>query len=168
MGLRIPKYILDADIEKCFDKIDHSSLLRKIDSPAIIKKQVKAWLDAKIIEKEMEIDNTSGTPQGGIISPLLCNIALNGLEKEVIRNHLKSKNRNFTRVNKGDLLFCRYADDFVVAHENLEKVEETKKVIQNRLSKIGLTLSEEKTRIVHSIKEHHGQRPGINFLGFRI
>ncbi len=82
---KVPKYILDADIAECFDKIDHEALLIKLDTFPKFKKQIKAWLKAGILDS-LDLKNpTAGTPQGGVISPLLCNIALHGLEK-----HLKS------------------------------------------------------------------------------
>lgn len=86
-----PKYVYDADIRKCFDRIDHDALLEKLNTFPIMKKQIRAWLKAGVMEdyantsKPGEITETKeGTPQGGIVSPLLANIALHGLE-----NHLK-------------------------------------------------------------------------------
>ena len=70
-----PKYILDADIAKCFDKIDHNKLLAKLETYPILKRQVKAWLKSGVIDKSWSATN-EGTPQGGVVSPLLANIAL--------------------------------------------------------------------------------------------
>jgi RNA-directed DNA polymerase len=78
-----PKYFLDADIEGCFDNIQHEYLLRKLNTTNMYRNQIRAWLKAGILdhtEKEAGPPNETGTPQGGIISPLLSNIALHGME----------------------------------------------------------------------------------------
>jgi RNA-directed DNA polymerase len=169
-----PKWVYDADIRKCFDRIDHDALLDKLNTYPQMERQIRAWLKAGIMEgyantlKEDPVDPTIlGTPQGGIISPLLANIALHGLEF-----HLKSyvaelpikPNPSSGRgraVKSKALGFVRYADDFVLIHENKEILElcviETKKW----LSQIGLEISEEKS----SLRDGRG---GFNFLGFQI
>ena len=80
-----PKYVLDADISKCFDQINHQKLLTKINTFPKLRKQIKAWLKAEIIDyvKHERTPNKQGTPQGGVISPLLSNIALQGLENRI-------------------------------------------------------------------------------------
>ncbi len=80
---RKPKYVLDADISKCFDKIDHTALLNKIGYNGKVRQQVKAWLKSGVVDNNTFLETEEGTPQGGVISPLLANIALHGLE-----NHL--------------------------------------------------------------------------------
>jgi RNA-directed DNA polymerase len=74
------KYVLDADIEKCFDRINHTALLKKIDTFPVLSRQISAWLKAGYQEKGKLFSTEEGTPQGGVISPLLSNIALHGLE----------------------------------------------------------------------------------------
>jgi len=74
------KYVLDGDIRKCFDTIDHNHLLNKLDTSPGIKAQIRSWLTAGIMEGENLYPSTKGTPQGGVISPLLANIALHGME----------------------------------------------------------------------------------------
>lgn len=164
-----PKYVLDADIAKCFDKINHDKLLKKLDSPSIIKNQIKAWLKADIMtlyanrQKEV-ISPTMGTPQGGAISPLLANIALHGLG-----NHLKQWYANSAYPNKRqgkkqrakELGFIRYADDFVIICRHLEALEEAKVITETWLLKMGLTLKETKTKIKPTTE-------GLVFLGFNI
>ncbi|KAI2504828.1 reverse transcriptase (mitochondrion) [Fragilaria crotonensis] len=71
-----PKYVLDGDIRKCFDQIDHDALLAKLDTFPAMHRQVRAWLKAKIIMQDETIFPQKGTPQGGVLSPLLANIAL--------------------------------------------------------------------------------------------
>lgn len=75
-----PKYVLDGDIRKCFDRINHDALLRKLDTFPMMHRQVEAWLKAKVVLQDEMIFPEKGTPQGGVLSPLLANIALNGIE----------------------------------------------------------------------------------------
>lgn len=74
------KFVLDADIQKCFDQINHQALLQKINQKGKIKQQIKAWLNSGVIDQGVFTATSEGTPQGGIISPLLANIALHGME----------------------------------------------------------------------------------------
>src|SRR4028118_435030 len=73
-------YVLDADIAKCFDRIDHKALLRKLNTSPTIRRQIRAWLKAGVMDEMQYFDTSEGTPQGGVISPLLANIALHGME----------------------------------------------------------------------------------------
>jgi len=101
-----PKYVLDADIEKCFDRISHDVLLIKLNAIQPIIQLVRAWLKAGIVDGDELIFPEAGTPQGGVISPLLANVALHGLE-EVIAQAAPRKYR---------AIVIRYADD-LVRHE---------------------------------------------------
>lgn len=173
MGLyRQPKYILDADISKCFDSISHESILMKLDnSPHIIRRQVKAWLKAGIMKTRdtTEIESRdAGTPQGGVISPLLANIAIDGLERAVNDCLLQKRDTGKTRKNKGELTYVRYADDFIVAHKDLEVIERVKERVEEYLEPLGLELSKAKTKIVHSLDYYESNKPGTNFLGFHV
>ncbi len=96
-----PKWALDADIAKCFDRIDHATLLRKIDANPAVTRQIKAWLKAGVVDKGELFPTAAGTPQGGTISPLLANIALHGLE-ELIEHRYPGRNKP---------ALIRYADD---------------------------------------------------------
>ncbi|MEQ9021902.1 MAG: reverse transcriptase domain-containing protein, partial [Pseudomonadales bacterium] len=78
-----PKYVLDADIAKCFDKINHEKLLEKLKTFPTIRRQIKAWLKAGVIDRKQWFPASEGTPQGGVISPLLANIALHGMENRI-------------------------------------------------------------------------------------
>jgi RNA-directed DNA polymerase len=150
------KYILDADIAKCFDRINHKKLLEKLDTSPRIRRQIKAWLKADIcdFEKHERTPNHQGTPQGGLISPLLSNIALHGLE-----NRIKQV--------KGASLI-RYANDFVILHENLEMLEKCQRITQEWLAQYDLELKPEKTRIGHTLHKWNDQEPGFDFLGFNV
>ena len=117
------KYVLDADIAKCFDKISHKKLLQKLNTFPKLRRQVRAWLKADICDfvKHERNPNREGTPQGGVISPLLANIALHGMEQRIkeYAATLKGGKRN----NQRSLSLIRYADDFVIIHEKLEVVK---------------------------------------------
>ena len=160
------KYVLDADIKGCFDNIDHSKLIRKVNTYPKISRQIKAWLKAGILDSGVFQRTNKGTPQGGVISPLLANIALHGLENLVKEYASSLPGAKVT--NRYALNLIRYADDFVIMHKNLEVVKQCKKLVVKFLDNIGLTLNEVKTKIVHTRYEYKGQKPGFNFLGFYV
>jgi RNA-directed DNA polymerase len=74
------KYVLDADIAQCFDRINHDALLDKLHTSPTLRRQIRAWLKAGVMDGDQCFPTSEGTPQGGVISPLLANIALHGLE----------------------------------------------------------------------------------------
>ena len=154
-----PKYVLDADIAKCFDRINHQKLLAKLNTFPKLRKQIKAWLKAEIVDftKNETTPNHQGTPQGGVISPLLSNIALHGLE-----NRLKQV------WGLSEVALIRYADDFVILHHKLEKVKKCQAIISEWLREYDLELNSEKTRIVHTLNKLDDKKPGFDFLGFNI
>ena len=156
------KYVFDADISKCFDRIDHEALLYKLNTFPALRRQVKSWLKAGyILDHQWEKTHT-GTPQGGVISPLLANIALHGLEQH-IRSCFKSN-----ATTKYELGIVRYADDFVILHKNLKVLEACIKGASEFLASIGLELHPDKTRVVHTLNSYDNHKPGFNFLGFNI
>lgn len=154
-------WILDADISGCFDHIAHEPLLAHIP---VFRTTVRRWLKAGVVELGHYTQTEAGTPQGGVISPLLCNIALGGMERLFGcetpdgRYLLPSKRKG---LNRGVSLI-RYADDFVVtAPSRAVLVEHVIPLLTAFLAERGLTLSEAKTRIVH-------RDEGFHFLGFTI
>jgi RNA-directed DNA polymerase len=154
------KWVLDADIAKCFDKINHYYLLEKIgDCPVKFKRQIRMWLKSGFIEDKSLFPTEEGTPQGGVISPLLANIALHGIENKL--NEWVKTWKGSKRTNLSSFSFIRYADDFVVIHESKEIVEEAKEIISSFIEPIGLQLKDEKTKIVHTTE-------GFDFLGFNV
>nr|WP_307785910.1 group II intron reverse transcriptase/maturase [Okeania sp. KiyG1] len=168
-----PKYVLDADISKCFDRINHDALLGKIgQSP--YRRLIKQWLKSGVIDNNQFLESVEGTPQGGVISPLLANIALHGMEERLmefaktldIRNDNGEKYKK--RQKKESLTLIRYADDFVILHEDIKVVLQAKAVIQEWLNQVGLELKPEKTKIAHTLEEYEGNKPGFDFLGFTI
>lgn len=157
------KWILDADFAKCFDNINHAKLLARCEQFPSLQRQLKAWLKAGIMDGRERSETAKGTPQGGVISPLLANVALHGLEVAV-EQHWKSKLRpnpkepNYQNKPKT----VRYADDLVVLHPDKNTVERLKDFIsQWAMKEVGLEFKESKTSIVH-IKE------GVNFLGINL
>jgi RNA-directed DNA polymerase len=154
------KWVLDADIAKCFDRINHNYLLEKLgDTPVTFKRQVKAWLKSGYLENKTLFPSEEGTPQGGVISPLLANIALHGIENKL--NEWVRTWKGTKRDNLRTFSFIRYADDFVVIHKSKEVIEKAKTIIEECLEPIGLKLKPEKTRIVHTSE-------GFDFLGFNV
>jgi RNA-directed DNA polymerase len=150
-----PVWILEADIKACFDEICHQWML---DNILIDKTILNKWLKAGYIESGKCFPTHKGTPQGGIISPILMNMTLDGLEAAV----RKAVPDRITRNTRSKVNFIRYADDFIVTGATREILEEqVKPVIESFLQQRGLKLSEEKTSIVQ-IEE------GFNFLGQNI
>jgi len=144
-----PQWILDADIKGCFDNIDHNWLEAHIPMDRSI---LRKWLKAGFVEKGRLFPTEAGTPQGGIISPLLANMVLDGLER-----HLKDAFPRRAKIN-----FIRYADDFVITAVSQEIiVNEVKPLVETFLAERGLTLSAEKTRVIH-VSE------GFDFLGWNV
>lgn len=160
-----PKYVLDADITGCFDNINHDKLLNKLNSYPQLNRQVKAWLKSGVMENKDLIPTDKGTPQGGVISPLLANIALHGMESE-IKQYARTL-KGCKRDNERSLSLIRYADDFVILHKDLNVIIKCKEIIKNWLEEVGLELKPEKTHISHTLNEYEGN-VGFDFLGFNI
>jgi len=160
-----PKWVLDADISKCFDRINHKYLLDKCHTYPEMRKQIRAWLKAGILDGEEYAFPELGTPQGGVISPLLANIALHGLRAS-LDNYINTLGGHRPN-NRQSLTFVRYADDFVLMYPDKEVLENLIKVVQEFLKPIGLELNSKKTQMVHTY-ESHDLPPGFTFLGFDI
>ena len=151
--------VIDADISKYFDSIPHDRLLQRVARRIVDKnilRLIKMWLKAPVVEegedgKRRYFGNHKGTPQGGVISPLLANIYLNALDKiwkvQMVEERLKAR-------------LVRYADDFVVlCADNTARVYEG---IRKVLKALSLSLNEEKTKVIDTRKE------GFDFLGFTV
>jgi RNA-directed DNA polymerase len=148
------QWVVDADIEGCYDNIAHQPLMAAIGNfPG--RRLIHQWLQAGYLDKGVFHQTNAGVPQGGIVSPLLANIALHGMEAALgIRyNHLGH--------TLGDRGMVRYADDFLVFCQTQEDAVLAAKTLETWLLTRGLTLSKSKTQIVHI-------REGFNFLGFHI
>ncbi len=169
-----PKYVLDADISQCFDKINHNKLLEKLNTYPTLRKQIRAWLKAGVMDG-LELKPTScGTPQGGVISPLLANIALHGMENEIknLADSFDMKRVNGTQMSKRDkrksVNVIRYADDFLILHEDINILNKCTEVITRWLNDMGLELKPNKTRISHTLNHYKKEKPGFDFLGFNV
>ncbi len=148
------QWVVDADIAGAFDTIDHAHLLETLgDVPG--RELIRQWLKAGYVDKGVFHDTEAGTPQGGVISPLLANIALHGMEDAL------GLTFNCQGHTLGNRAVVRYADDFVVFCESREDAEAVIGILKEWLAIRGLTLSKEKTRIVHLTE-------GFDFLGWNV
>ncbi len=152
------KYVLDADIQGCFDHIDQTVLLNKLTNYPAMRRSIRAWLKAGVLEGGEFSPSTEGTPQGGVVSPLLANIALTGMEEA----HLKAYTHR-----EGKPALIRYADDFCVLHPTEAGVKKARKIVEDWLKGIGLALSPKKTKITHTLAVHEGH-VGFDFLGQHV
>jgi RNA-directed DNA polymerase len=157
------KYVLDADIAKCFDRIDHKALLSKIATYPTMSRQIKCWLKAGYCVGHELFPTNDGTPQGGVISPLLANIALHGMEERVKQYAETLKGQKAK--NRKALSLIRYADDFVIIHEELNVVKKCQEIIAEWLGDMGLELKPSKTKLTHTLMKIDGN-VGFEFLGF--
>ncbi|MEQ9666838.1 group II intron reverse transcriptase/maturase [Coleofasciculus sp. G2-EDA-02] len=170
------KFVLDADIAKCFDCISHESLLQNLKIKGKVRQQIKSWLKSGVIDQGAFTATSEGTPQGGVISPLLANIALHGLEERIKKEFPEmSHTMRETWFHKKGTKFktpnlIRYADDFVVLHEDKSVVQRCREIISEWLSGIGLELKPEKTRLTHTLYPELSEdgKAGFDFLGHHI
>jgi RNA-directed DNA polymerase len=154
------KFVLDADIKGCFDNINQEALLQKLQTYAAMRQAIKAWLKAGVLDGVEFSPTETGTPQGGVISPLLANIALHGLEEAIKEGY--SRDRNIEKP-----VLIRYADDFVILHSSKEAIDRAAKVVEEWLKDMGLHLSPTKTKITHTYNPYEGN-VGFDFLGFAV
>jgi RNA-directed DNA polymerase len=157
-------WILDADISGFFDNISHKYIEETIgNTPGI--KLIKMWLKAGYLDKGTFNETERGTPQGSVISPLLANIGLHGLEariKEIdYRTPPNKKYPNMGRKIEYGMGIIRYADDFIVTAYSEKYIQKAKQVIEVWLKERNLSFSEEKTRVTHI-------EDGFDFLGFNV
>ncbi len=173
-----PKYILDADIAKCFDRINHLALLQKLGYTGKMRQQIKAWLKSGVIDQGVFTATSEGTMQGGVISPLLANVALHGMEKMLMefaktldmRRNDKPNCQISWQQKVKSLTFIRYADDFLLIHKDLTVVQRCRELISEWLKDIGLELKPSKTRIAHTLYPELSEDglAGFDFLGYHI
>ncbi len=167
-ALKKPQYVLDADIAKCFDQINHDYLLSKLDCPTLYKRNIRQWLKAGVLDNGVFEGTEAGTPQGGVISPLLANIALHGMIESVVNSFPDWKPINGKTEFSYRPKIIRYADDFVVLANRPEVILEAQSLIKQWLEPVGLTLKPEKTRLCNTLSEWNEETPGFDFLGFNI
>jgi len=169
-----PKFVLDADISKCFDCIDHKALLLKLNTYPSLTRQIRVWLKSGVMDKGIFDETSQGTPQGGVISPLLANVALHGMEERV-KQYAETLPMRYPagksiqkRDKRRSISLIRYADDFVILHEDLSVVKRCQEIISDLLKEIGLELKHSKTRLTHTLNSLENEKPGFDFLGFHI
>lgn len=158
-------YIVEADIKGFFDNLDHNWLLEmlslRIDDRAFLG-LIRKWLKAGILETDGKVLHPeTGTPQGGIVSPILANVylhyALDLWFEKVVTAH-----------SRGDAMICRYADDFVCAFRFRNDAERFYRTLPKRLEKFGLQVAPEKTQIVRFSRFLPGMKRRFTFLGFEL
>jgi RNA-directed DNA polymerase len=135
------QYVLKADLERCFDRIDHASLLAKLDTFPRLRRLINSWLKAGIREGESMNPSKAGTPQGGPASPWLANV----WQPTVVR----------------------YADDALILHRDLGTLMARHDRAEGWLQHVGLRFKPCKTRISHPMHAHQG-KAGCHFLGFNV
>jgi RNA-directed DNA polymerase len=151
------RWVLDADIKGCFDNIDHDWMLKRIPMDRQI---LRKWLKAGYVERATLFPTEMGTPQGGIISPTLANMVLDGLEHK-LKVNIRKRNSNGRVAYHPKINLIRYADDFVVTGDSPATLAMVKELVVEFLTERGLELSPEKTRIVELSE-------GFNFLGQNV
>ena len=158
-------FIVEADIKGYFDNIDHEKLVgmleERIDDRALIR-LIKKWLKAGILDTDGKVIHpATGTPQGGIISPILANVYLHYVldlwYHQVVKKHCR-----------GEACLIRYADDFVCAFQYQEDAERFYRVLGKRLGKYGLEVAAEKTRVIPFRRDPPSGKSGFEFLGFEF
>ena len=158
-------FIVEADIEAFFDRIDHDRLIgmlsRRIADESLLR-LIKKWLKAGVLETDGKVTHpVTGSPQGGVISPMLANVYLHEILdvwfEDVVKQHCR-----------GRACLIRYADDFVCGFEYREDAEAFYKVLGKRLEKYGLELSASKTRIIEFSRRDQSGKNRFDFLGFEF
>src|SRR5215831_6871597 len=122
-----------------------------------MRQAIRAWLKAGRLEGQEFSPSEEGTPQGGVISPLLANIALHGMETELSK---------IGRTTREKPLLVRYADDFMILHQTRQSVEKARTIVETWLSGMNLHLNPHKTRITHTLNPTEDQEAGFDFLGY--
>lgn len=153
------QWVLDADLSAAFDRIDHDRLLNHLGAfPG--RGMIAEWLAAGVIERGRFAPTEEGTPQGGVISPMLLNIALHGMEEAAGVRYTRCDPRG-AHVTRDSPALVRYADDFVVMCHTKDQAEQVQRRLAEWLAPRGLAFNEEKTHVIHVER-------GFDFLGFNV
>ena len=155
------EWVFEGDFKGCFDTLNHDFIIRQLEGfPE--SELIAKWLKAGFVDNKVFNETDEGTPQGGIISPLLANIALHGMEQVLgIKYTLVRHGEKITYENHTPYMMCRYADDFVIMCKTKQEAEQLYKTLEEYLSCRGLALAEEKTKVTHV-------SDGFDFLGFNV
>jgi RNA-directed DNA polymerase len=158
-------WVLEADIQRFFDDLDHDHLRSFLDQrvrDGVVRRAIGKWLNAGVLEQGSVTRPERGTPQGGVISPLLANIYLHEVLDKWFECEVKPR-------LKGRARLLRYADDFVITFERIDDAQRVLDVLPKRFEKYGLVLHPEKTRLVEFLppRSSHGDKGGtFDLLGF--
>jgi group II intron reverse transcriptase/maturase len=161
-------WVLDVDIRKYFDSIPHHHLRAFLDqrvTDGVIRRMIDKWLKAGVLEDGLLRLASEGTPQGGVISPLLSNIYLHHVLDQWFEDEVKPR-------LQGQASLVRYADDFVMTFESCRDAERVREVLDKRFGRYGLTLHPDKTRSIDFRPQRRGgtpkgcSEPRFDFLGF--
>ena len=161
-------WVLDVDIRKYFDSISHSHLREILDqrvTDGVVRRMIDKWLNAGVLEAGTLHLATEGTPQGGVISPMLSNIFLHYVLDAWFESEVKPR-------LKGKATLVRFADDFVMTFETYQDAKRVMEVLGKRLGRFGLTLHPDKTHFIDFRPQRHGWMPpdckahSFDFLGF--
>jgi group II intron reverse transcriptase/maturase len=161
-------WVLDVDLRKYFDSIPHHHLRAFLDqrvTDGVIRRMIDKWLKAGVLEDGLLRLATEGTPQGGVISPLLSNIYLHHVLDRWFEDEVRPR-------LTGNATLVRYADDFVMTFETRHDAQRVLEVLGKRLERYGLTLHPDKTRFIDFRPQRHGgtqpgcKEPPFDFLGF--
>ena len=163
-------WVLDADIQGFFDKMDHDWVARFVEhriADRRVQRHIKKWLNAGVLEDGAWRENEEGSPQGAVVSPLIANVYLHYALDQWVLQWRK-------RTARGDVIIVRYADDFVVGFQHKDEAERFHSELRERLAKFNLSLNEEKTRLLEfgrfADENRRGRGGGkpetFDFLGF--
>jgi RNA-directed DNA polymerase len=155
-----PCFVFDADIEAAFDHVNQAALLERLHTYPALRQAIHAWLKAGVMDGTTYVRSDVGIIQGGVLSPLLMNIALHGME-EAVTGSITTHHRPALP------LLVRYADDLVILHPSLDELHQAARRLRQWLAPMGLHLNARKTRIVHTLTPFQGQ-VGFDFLGFAL
>jgi RNA-directed DNA polymerase len=156
------KYVLDADIATCFDRIDHQALLAKLNTFPARRRTIHTWLKAGVMEGAQLFPTEAGAPQGGVLAPLLANVALHGLETALDTAFPADKDRQRWKPK-----VVRYADDFVGLQKDREVILQAQARASTWRQRMDLALKPSQTRIAQTRHPVEGGA-GFDFLGFHI
>lgn len=155
-------YIVDADIKGFFDNLDHDWLIKFLEyviQDRVFIRYIKRFLISGIMEQGKKIESDKGTPQGGLISPILANVYLHYVLDLWIEKDIKKR-------YSGEVYEIRYADDFVVCFEYEKEAQKFYEELKERLKKFNLEIEESKTKIIKFGKSNNGSKDQFDFLGF--
>ncbi len=156
---RHPSFVFDADIEKAFDEIDQTVILEKLQTFPALRQAIDAWLKAGVMDGNDHFSSERGIAQGSVLSPLLMNIALHGMEAVVTEDTDGGRTRE-------QPLLVRFADDFAIVHPDLKTLQRAVRRVNDWLAQMGLRLHDDKTRFTHTLMPYQGQ-VGFDFLSFK-